>query len=385
MYFLSSLDPNYRIKGSRDPLGLQSLWAAAGHKAVKHLSTVSSKIEDFMILCYGFYFYDKRDPRGFIKFFIKFEQVFAYARYMHNHEKGFNGVDFISKKESENVFNISLTDTILSNQRAYGIYGKYIRPLRDMGIIEDPNFKSIMESSLSKTDRTAIFKIINPLFDINIIKSRIKRDDLIPIAQMLKNLTSDEQNLYREYILKVPGAEHPQNNLYEVIKHNKQITNATFQLHQIIQALLNTKEINESLKDVLINIDNTDKVLHPLNKVFTHLLSKSLWSEDEIKKEQLFEKLPGVVNYDFTDETVRKLNKALGMPVLDMIRMIINRNEEVSKLRGNKSWIEEDKKIFRILYGENGEKVPEINNDTDYEFPYFLNNYIGLFKQIEKS
>lgn len=41
MYFISEVDPNYRIKGSIDPLGFQSIWSAVGHKAIKHLSTVS--------------------------------------------------------------------------------------------------------------------------------------------------------------------------------------------------------------------------------------------------------------------------------------------------------------------------------------------------------
>ena len=383
MYFLSALDPDYRIKGSRDPLGFQSLWSSAGHKAVMHLSTVSSNLRDFMILCYGIYFYGDRDPKGFIRFFLKFEQLFAYARRIQNHETSFNGVDFINKKVSDNEFHISLRDTILSNQRAYGIYGKYIRPLRDMGITDDQNFQVVMEATLSKTDRTEFLKIINPLFELGDSRVKVNRDQLIPIASMLKTLTNEERHLYREYILKVPLSVHPQNNLYEVISHNPEITKATFQLHQIIQSILSSEKIDDSLKFALVNIDNTDRVLHPLNIVFSHLLSKSVWSTEEISNEQLFAKLPGRINYDFHDETMIKLNDLLGLPTIDLIREIIKRNEEVSRSRGNKAWIENEVKMFRVLYGENGQKTTEINTDTGFAFPYFLNNYLNLFKQIE--
>jgi len=383
MYFLSALDPNYRIKGSRDPLGFQSLWAAAGHKAIKHLSTVSSNLNDFMILCYGIYFYGDRDPRGFIRFFIKFEQVCAYARRIHNKETSFNGIEFINKKVTDNKFYISLKDTILSNQRAYGIYGKYIRPLRDMKITEDEQFSSIIEKSISKTDKNALSTLLSKLLKDVDTRIVFQRDDLIPIAALLSKVTDEEQQLYSAYILKSPGDDHPQNNLYEVIKNNTEITQATFQLHQIIQSILSTQEIDEALKNALINIDYTDKVLHPLNLIFTHLLSRSIWTEDEIKAEPIFRNLSGKVNYDFHDETMRGLNEMLAHPILELVGKIIDRNEEVSKARGNKAWIEKERNTYRILYGENGRQISEIDTDTGYGFTYFLNNYLHLFKQIE--
>jgi hypothetical protein len=385
MYFLSALDPNYRIKGSRDPLGFQSLWAAAGHQIVKHLSTVSSSLRDFMILCYAIHFYGNRDPKGFIKFFLKYEQLNAYARRIINNETSFNGVEFINKKVTDSHFYISSKDTILSNQRAYGIYGKYIRPLRDMGIIEDPKFHTVMEDSLSKSDNRAISKLIEPLFEGNDLRLKINKTDLMPIAEMLKTLTETERQLYREYILKIPDIDHPQNKLYDVIRNNQHIARSPFQLHQIIQLILSTKEINETLKFALINIENTDRVLHPLNKVFTNLLTKSIWTNEEILNEQLFENLPGSVSCNFRDDTMIRLNGLLELSPIELVHGIVERNAEVSKLRGNKAWIEEDKKTFKVLYGENGQKITEINTETGYEFSYFLNNYLYLFRQIEMT
>jgi hypothetical protein len=383
MYFLTALDPNFRITGSRDPLGFQSLWATAGHKAVKHLSTVSSNLRDFMILCFGIYFYGDRDPKGFIRFFLKFEQMCAYARRIHNLELSFNGIDYINKKVNDEVFYISLRDTILSNQRTYGIYGKYIRPIRDMRITDDPDFKTIMEIAISKSDRNALNEILNAIFEINDKRVKVNRDDLIPVASLLKTLTNEEREFYKKFILHVPNLDHPQNDLYQALLNNQDIVAVNFQLHQIIQSIIDSKESTEELKFALINISNTDKVLHPLNLVFSHILSKSTWSLDEIEDDHFLNNIPKPVHYDFHDETMRELNNMMGLPANDLVKAIVARNILVSESRGKKGWIEDQKKGFKILYGENGQKITEINAETGYEFAYFLNTYISLFKQIE--
>ncbi|MFW5916048.1 MAG: hypothetical protein ACOCTM_01105, partial [Bacteroidota bacterium] len=77
MYYFTALDPNFRIKGSRDPLGFQSIWSAKGRKVVAYLSTVSQNLRDFMILAYATHFYYNRDDWYFLNFFLKFEQACA--------------------------------------------------------------------------------------------------------------------------------------------------------------------------------------------------------------------------------------------------------------------------------------------------------------------
>jgi hypothetical protein len=242
-----------------------------------------------------------------------------------------------------------------------------------------------MEEALAKTDRNSLIKIVDLLLVENSQRITVSREELIPFAELLKGLTYEVKDLFIEYILQVAEVGHPQNNLYDVMLSNPGIADVKFQLHQIVQAMLSCKETNESLKNVLISILYTDKVLHPLNAVFTHLLSQSLWTTEEINNEVLFKKLPGKVNYTFADETMQRLNEILGLQVFDLVKEVVGRNEEVSKQRENKAWIEQDKKFLRILYGENGYKILNIDNDSDFEFPYFLNCYLSLFKQIENA
>jgi hypothetical protein len=54
MYYLTNPNPNYSIKGSRDPLGLQVLWQPAARRLIPYLSTVSGNVLEFQILCIAF-------------------------------------------------------------------------------------------------------------------------------------------------------------------------------------------------------------------------------------------------------------------------------------------------------------------------------------------
>lgn len=380
MYFFSSTDPNYRIKGSRDPLGFQTLWAAAGHRVVAHLSTVSVSLRDFMILSYAHYFYGDHASNRFIQFFLKFEQACAFARRIYDLDEGFNGVGFVNKYKDEDTFKFSLnpSNMLLSNQRAYGIYGKYIRPFRDIELVKDPGFSDIMEKSLAKTKPYKIITLINSL--INEETTTASRDDLQYIADLIGTLTPEEKNLYRTYLLKVPEPDHPQNNLYEVVKNNiHRLSVKSFNLFDVINELQNDQFASSVLKSELSNIKSTDKVLHPLNRCFSHLLSRGIWSLKQIEEDLFFQSLPPGQDYDFSDETMRGLNKLLDFPKQELIDRLILRNAEIKE----NPWINKDKNGYTVLYGEQGQKQTNADFERGFEFPYFLDSYISLYSQIE--
>jgi len=380
MYFFSATDPNYRIKGSRDPLGFQTLWAAAGHKAVAHLSTVSVSLRDFMILTYAHHFYGDRPPNRFIQFFLKFEQACAFARSIHDLDKGFNGVDFVNKNKDKHTFRFSLnySDMLLSNQRAYGIYGKYIRPFRDIELVNHPDFSDIMENSLAKTNPHKIKSLINSLLNEETIT--ISRDELKYVAHLIGTITPEEKELYRTYLLKVQEPGHPQNNLYEVVKNkNHSLLVKSFNLFDVIRELQNDQSASSQLKSTLENIKRTDKVLHPLNRCFSHLLSRGRWSSEQIEDDLFFQNLPHSQEYDFADETMRKLNELLDLPKQELIERLIYRNAEIKE----NPWINTDKNGYTVLYGEQGQKQTEADFERGFEFPYFLDSYISLYRQIE--
>ena len=64
MPFLTLEDPNAKIKGSRDPLGVQPIWAAFGRHVVTNLTTQSSSVRGFTTLLLGRYFAAELVDRG---------------------------------------------------------------------------------------------------------------------------------------------------------------------------------------------------------------------------------------------------------------------------------------------------------------------------------
>ncbi|MFZ6183942.1 hypothetical protein [Nannocystis pusilla] len=62
--FLTQLDSRAAIKGSRDPLGVQSIWSRLGHRVVANLTTVSNSVRDFTVLLLGYYFAERVADEG---------------------------------------------------------------------------------------------------------------------------------------------------------------------------------------------------------------------------------------------------------------------------------------------------------------------------------
>ena len=77
--FLTELDPNVRVKGSRDPLGTLSVWSGFGRQVVGNLTTQTTSLTDFRLLVLGRWVRCGRLESGTPSFLV-WEQVCAYAR-----------------------------------------------------------------------------------------------------------------------------------------------------------------------------------------------------------------------------------------------------------------------------------------------------------------
>ena len=54
--FLTDIDSRAALKGSRDPLGTQSIWTRLGRHVVGNLTTVTASVRDFTTTILGFHF-----------------------------------------------------------------------------------------------------------------------------------------------------------------------------------------------------------------------------------------------------------------------------------------------------------------------------------------
>ncbi len=384
MYFFSEPDSNFRIKGSRDPLGFQKIWQGLGRKIIKHVSTVSVNIKDFQVLSYAWYFFEDRDPKDFLSFFYKFEQACAFARAKYLPEDRFNGIDFVRKHLADKRFTFSTRrrDALLSNQKSYGIFGKYNRPFTDMGIKDHVDFRETMESSLIRKVnfqelKTKVDKLLNEKIII------MNEADIEIFSVMLKTLTNVERNFYSELILKAKG-EHVQNELYELLQADKILAsaNSEFYLYSFVETLL-TKKISMELKHFIIDIKEAEKVLMAHSTLFRRLQADSIWYKNSISEDPIFKFMPKKINYNYIDPVISNLNDSLNSPPYELAISLINRNKEVCKQKGQAPWIKLENGKLITCYPEGGRNISEFNFKTDFENNYFIPAYLTLFNQIK--
>jgi hypothetical protein len=140
--FLTQLDSRAEIKGSRDPLGFQSLWTRLGRHVVANLTTVSTSVRDFTVLLMGLAIAervsDAGGTEGELATFLKWEQLTGYAR-AETGEKKFRGTERVHArlaKERRVSLGVDAASQILGNQKIYGLWGIYLQPAKASGLVE---------------------------------------------------------------------------------------------------------------------------------------------------------------------------------------------------------------------------------------------------------
>ena len=108
--FLTLEDPNARIQGSRDPLGVQPVWASFGRHVVTNLTTVTTSIRGFTVLLIGRLCAEKMIAKGTSgeqdahSIFLRAEQIGSYARHLaHGVDGDIRGIE----REIGDVLNLS--------------------------------------------------------------------------------------------------------------------------------------------------------------------------------------------------------------------------------------------------------------------------------------
>lgn len=385
MFFLTEQDPNFRIKGSRDPLGFQPIWQSLGRTVVKYLSTVSVNLKDFQVLSYAWYFYEDRDPKDFLKFFTKFEQAFGFARGQYLKDDRFNGIDFVRKNLNKSIFHFSNKSehTLLSNQKSYGIYGKYNRPYTEMKIKEHIDFRGVMETSLkNKVDYNILKQYIKRLFLEGV--SEFTKQELQIFSDCVKTISAEERKFYKELILETEK-NHVQNDIFNLLESDPEILKMEgFNLYSFIDTL-NTKTDSEGLKTNLQKIRNAEQVLAPYSYLFRTLQSEPTWTFDSIENAPIFNWFPNSLDYTFNHTVLDDFNECFKEEYYNMALAVIERNKAISDNRKNAPWIKKEGDTLIICYADGARTITKFDYNVSFENNYFLPTYISLYKQIMLS
>ncbi len=382
MYFITSQDPNYTVKGSRDPLGFQQIWQEAGRRLIPYLSTVSANIKDFQVLCLAYALkkeLDITDPE-FEGFFMRFEQLMSYTRFRQNPNEGFNGIDKVRKIMATSPATVRISNTIadqiLSNQKAYGIWGKYIRPFTDMGIIKTPEFEKIFSEKIKANqgfmNQAALLKKKTES------AAQVHINKLDDYFNLLNKPTDEERKLFISHILE----DNCDNELLYLLSAKKTSGDQNF------YSMLNewsTDSTNVKFKAVLAYILNTEKVLSPLSHIFRYLQTRSFWKMEEISSDEFVSQWRTNPETTGFGELTKTLAALLALPNIDLVNGLVKRNEEVSTRRRSAPWIRFTGSGFEINHFE-GAYLWEDYNPERHDWPrdntYFLSSYNTLFKQL---
>lgn len=138
--FLTLEDPRARVKGSRDPLGVQPIWSAFGRHIVANLTTVTDSLRGFTVLLLGRYVGERLHREGriseeeIVDVFLRTEQVCGYVRCLAlgddaGSEGRILGIERVRRRITEGGSTVKIGTTpgatILSDQKTYGLWGLF--------------------------------------------------------------------------------------------------------------------------------------------------------------------------------------------------------------------------------------------------------------------
>lgn len=180
--FLTDIDPQAAVKGSRDPLGVQPIWSRLGRHVVGNVTTVSTSVRDFSTTILGYHFTERvREANGGepdLAVFLKWEQMAGHARYRADHNVSLRGIERVAKANAEGGrirIAADASGQILSNQRTYGLWGLYSGPARAAGLLEGE------PTRVSPVGRRLIESVYMPAF----ASGGLKNADAV-VAKLLK-------------------------------------------------------------------------------------------------------------------------------------------------------------------------------------------------------
>ena len=227
--FLTLEDPRARVKGSRDPLGVQPIWSAFGRHIIGNLTTVTDSLRGFTVLLLGRYFGERllRDgeieEENVVDVFLRVEQVCGYARCLalEEDERGAGrilGIERVKRRISEGVASVSIGITpdaaILSDQKTYGLWGLFSVSARVSKLLSDGPVGLSLEASefVEGHYLPQLAPVLGPLMQLVGSGGTLDVKPPSPILRALRRVlggpSAAERQFYRTYLCDGDRCEH---------------------------------------------------------------------------------------------------------------------------------------------------------------------------------
>ena len=423
MPFLTLEDPNAKIKGSRDPLGVQPIWAAFGRHVVTNLTTQSSSVRGFTTLLLGRYFAAELVDRGMtsredaLDVFLRMEQLSAYVRHVaHGVEGEIRGIERVRKTVDETRGRVPIhagrRGWILSDQKVYGLWGLYSVSARTSGLIP--------EGALDVTGDTRAFLKRNyidrldgaarPLLRLLAKGGTLetRREDRVfsALADMLTPaFNKDEVDFYGRRLrdgCNVLGSAPERQGRFRSLLETQTDLDALVGRAELLSLVKAAARVDDELAGRLERIAHLEALLAPAEVLFQHTLARHGQAVEDVATSISGHWGPRAPNLDraaFADlmPEVRARSNTLIARAMDgcqealgngdyagAIRLLLDWNKAVMETRGAAPWVRlGDRRRLDVRYRGNeprlpdGDELPELWRNS-----YFIDALKNVTRQL---
>lgn len=296
--FLTLEDPHARIKGSRDPLGVQPVWAHLGRRVVLNLTTVTTSIRGFTVLLLGRWWCERLVGEGTIReedvlsTFLRWEQIGGHARFARNgREQGrILGVERVEAFARRRGGKVAIEDgpngRILSDQKTYGLWGLYSVAARTSGLITDGpvGLTPLVRAHLEEHVVPRIEHVLPDIRRLVVNGGRLNVRPGARVVEALGNVLAEELDeveleFYGRTVRDAteasvePHALGRQRRMREILEHHTDL-NPDFGREEL-ERLIPAAEANDPrLAVALRRIGTSEALLAPADGLFAHLQSR---------------------------------------------------------------------------------------------------------------
>ena len=142
------------------------------------------------------------------------------------------------------------------------------------------------------------------------------------------------------------------------------------------------------LKEILKEIENTERVLCPVNTIFRYLQTEPVWDKNIINADAYINQCKARINYTFHGEDgsiKNNLALALTKSNWELVKDLEALNKFTSEKRGGAPWMKLNGDLLEVFHAEGNYKDEDFSPELNYNNGYFINNYVNLYKQITTS
>lgn len=295
MPFLTLKDPNAKISGSRDPLGVQPIWTSFGRHVVTNLTTQSTSVRGFTILLLGRYFAADLVDRGMaapedaLDIFLRMEQIGAYVRYVgHAVEGEIRGIERVKRFVHDQAGRVNISadrrSMILADQKVYGLWGLYSVPARTSGLLPDgtrdvtPTAREFIEPNYINRLNGSAVKLRELLARGGKLRTQESNAVFSALSGVLDpRFSSNELEFYGSYLRdgkEVDGAKPGRQERLRRLLESENMLNGPTGRAEIVHLSERAGRSDPGLAHSLERIAHLEALLAPAAALFQHVLTR---------------------------------------------------------------------------------------------------------------